>query len=218
MSLSAEGKLTIALVLSIGFLFGFTSLAPSSSPGSKEGYQDARDVVKFIRGKDNNYFGSGVVIAPNKVLTAKHVALMSEKLVIVHNGKEYPGHVSKSSEITDVAIIHVNGMPCPCVEIYPFIPPQDTDIIAIGFPLNLKIQVLTKGQVQGVYGEDQNLMIISSPATYGNSGGGTFILDPNNTWKLAGILVGSGTSPQGPVNHITFVVHGKTLAKFLYGT
>lgn len=125
--------------------------------------------------------GSGVMIAPGKMLTAAHVTLADKTLKVWFNGKQIPMKVIKQNEDLDLALIKVD-IPCPCATIAAHDPVQDQEVIAIGYPYYNMIhaQILTHGNVQG----PRENTILAMIAVYpGNSGGGLFTMDG----ELAGI-------------------------------
>ena len=200
----------------IVLLFALSLLAACSfSPA--DSFQSARATVRLldIPGVGN---GSGVVIAPGKVLTANHVAVEVEHGLLLEPGR-VPVATEKADENVDLALL---GAPvaCPCAKLAEYPAQEDEPVIVIGFPMNerVQLQILTRGAAQGVIGSQ---LALTAPVAGGNSGGGVFVWR-DGEWQLVGILVatrGQGADapvPIGvPVNYLSIAVDLETIRKFL---
>lgn len=161
--------------------------------------------------------GSGVMIAPNLMLTAAHVAIHNNSMSPLQVN-EKPVKIVLINEEIDIALIEVQ-QGCPCIDLGKSIP-KDSKVVIVGYPVgkHLAMQVVTEGRVQGVKLEDKRL-ISTAPAAPGNSGGGTFAMI-DGQWKLVGILVEIAALPSGifgsiPVFHISRSVDIDTIKEFL---
>jgi len=158
--------------------------------------------------------GSGVVIAPNLMLTAAHIVDGNSDLKV--NGKPIK-RIIKSNAKTDIALIEVE-ISCPCVAIAQNIPEMDQKVYTVGYPLGME-QFLTEGRVQ-YFELPKNRMITSIPVIFGNSGGGVFTLE-DGTYKLVGIVSGVAQICDQfmpvctPVTHLSAIVDLLTLKGFL---
>lgn len=160
--------------------------------------------------------GSGVMIAPRRMLTAAHVAAIDSQYPLLLNGKRIK--VLKIDEDLDIALLEVEE-DCPCVPLVSKMPAQDSQIAVVGFPVYREgvPQFLTEGRVMG---KDTTRPRITSAvlAAPGNSGGGLFIYN-NDQWELAGIVVELSAigSMFGvvPVFHVVHAVDPETIKKFL---
>lgn len=143
-------------------------------------YGSPRDTVKKIGNDWGN--GSAVVILPGVALTAAHVADSNSDLFI--DGLKVES--SAMDEKSDIAIVRVPGLECPCAPIAEVSPAVDAPIQIVGFPLakDLGVQVAILGVAQGVYVEHKRL-IMDAPIAPGHSGGGVF----NEQGELVGIAV-----------------------------
>ena len=162
--------------------------------------------------------GSGVMIAPGRMLTAAHVAAIDAQYPLLLNDKRVK--VLKIDEDLDIALLEVEA-DCPCVPLVSNVPDQDTPIAVVGFPVYRPgvPQFLTEGRIMG---KDSTRPRITSAvlAAPGNSGGGLFVFNNNlRQWELVGIVVELSAigSMFGvvPVFHVVHSVDPETIKKFL---
>ena len=149
--------------------------------------------------------GSGVMIAPGRMLTAAHVASIDESFPLLLNGKRIK--VLKIDESLDLALLAVEE-DCPCVPLTSVSPSQDTSVAVVGFPVYREgmPQFLTEGRVMGMDTTRPRLTsaVLAAP---GNSGGGLFVLK-DDKWELVGIVVElSAIGSLFGVVPVFFVVH-----------
>ena len=183
---------------------------------TKQDYSQIRAATRllYIDGVGN---GSGVMIAPNRMLTAGHVAAQDSDFSPLMLGTKRINILRVNQEL-DLALLEVdNG--CPCVPLGT-LPRVDSDLVLVGFPTNdtLRTQILTLGQYQGIT-TPTNLVVSTSPGAPGNSGGGLFY-QRDGKWYLVGILIqGAGTTIFGMypqmIFHLTMSVHPDTIREFL---
>ena len=160
-----------------------------------------RSEVGDLRAPDGT--GSGVVIAPGFVLTARHVAVI--------DGLHFRGHKMKGAKLkvgygdVDLGLLYFpkTVAACPCVKLADYEAQPDETIYVVGYPLGIA-QMLTIGQSQGVrehtlvpggFGEPEDLgrrLMMSVTAAPGNSGGGVFV-KRRGEYQLVGILVEGGS-------------------------
>lgn len=177
----------------------------------------------LIRGATRNLVvpnlgnGSGVMIAPGRMLTAAHVASIdNEDTPLTLNGKRVK--ILKIDETLDLALLQVEE-DCPCVPVGKDLPKPDTVAYVVGFPVYREgmPQYLTEGKIQG-YWEETNRILTNILTAPGNSGGGLFIYN-DGQWELSGIVV--SVSAIGslfsviPVYHVSHSVDTKSIRKFL---
>lgn len=135
------------------------------------GCQDPRGTVRKVTADvDGN--GSAVVLKPGLLLTAKHVATVSEHLYI--EPEHIQAKVLRVSNDHDLALLEAPGIKCPCAALAESEPSRDNKVAIIGYPLgsSVEMQVRTEGLLQGTI---LDKYVTSAPGTYGNSGGGLFV-------------------------------------------
>ena len=156
--------------------------------------------------------GSGTLIAPNRMLTAAHVAVEGMELRVGPNKKI--AKVIKIDLENDLALLDVK-LACPCIPISAGSQPKvDDPIILVGFPVNfiVQTQILTHGYVQGLV--QGNRLQVTADAVGGNSGGGMF-RQVEGKWEVAGVLVEGVVMGFTPVSYLSRVVDLVTVQSFL---
>jgi S1-C subfamily serine protease len=147
-------------------------------------------VVKIsMIGKNEGGHGTGVIIGPNQVATAKHVAAAPDTTVVVidENGKEYKAVSVEVSDKTDFAIITVEKrFDGPKAKISCKEPKPLDKVYIVGFPLDFNRSVY-ENTVVGYYqdGDYGNVLLATGVSLPGNSGGPVF----DAQGRLVGILV-----------------------------
>lgn len=181
--------LVVAVLLVVLFLF----LPACSTLNAAETPNTPRNQVKLLKGNEGGSC-SGVVIAPELILTAKHCNALGEFTV---DGK--PAFIEAESRTADMMIVRAH-VTCPCATI--FVGPLEIDepVMVVGFPLDFGVQYVTYGHYQG---ESEYGMALSADAAPGNSGGGVYVFREGQ-WVLAGILV-AGVGRTG--GYLTFAVN-----------
>lgn len=154
---SAMQRFILALVL---FLCACAAVDPSSV------YR--KTLSSTVKIEDDSGLGSGVIINPHCVLTAKHVATKDRQQTIqTQDGKVYYVVAYFLSEYSDVAVVCVaETFTAEPVHIRTNMPPQYAAVFVLGNPLGID-NVLTTGHYQGTDG-------FTAPIAWGNSGGGVF--------------------------------------------
>ena len=150
----------------------------------------ARATVVMLRGPTGN--GSGVVLAPGVIVTAKHVATTGD-LCVVTGSECTPATLAWASDVDDIAVMRADVV-CPCASKIAA-PKIDEKVLVIGYPYGneLNAQVLTRGEYQGgatVEGFEYELTTAS--AASGNSGGGVFVVRDGEVY-LVGVLTNAST-------------------------
>lgn len=160
-------------------------------------------VHAIYKGDSATAGGSGVMIAPNIMLTAAHVARAAEGLTA--GDQRAPLKFLSINEDTDLALALV-AIQCPCASLRLRNPEPGTPVTVVGFPMNpyVGLQITTEGKWQGVRRvklEDtdklsESFAMMTAPVAPGNSGGGVFILE-DGQWRLVGITVALIAVPMG---------------------
>jgi S1-C subfamily serine protease len=159
---------------------------PGAEAGEESGSRGTQDRVQIGS-------GTGFVVAPNLVLTNRHVVDGCTEIVIVdpnNRDRQLTATVIASSEDPDLALLECEGLEAPAVTIAERLPPRGEDIMCLGFPggslLGLALKS-TKGSVisLGDEGLDGGNFLHSCIINPGNSGGP--IVD--QTGRLVGVVV-----------------------------
>lgn len=151
---------------------------------------------------DQRSHGSGVVVAPGLVLTARHVVGTAREVPVQFYGHAEPvtARIAWRSEITDMAMLSVADMPAgiipapiDCAE-----PRWDEPVAVVGFP-GAASNVITRGTVASVEPVQVGQMtypvvIIDVLINGGNSGGGVFDM----AGRIRGIVIAIMPGRPGP--------------------
>lgn len=180
-------------------------------------------LVQVVQPK-NVGFGSAVVIKKGYLLSAAHIFEDSlsdpaTTIIIAKNRKIVPAKIIKIDLVADLALLEAD-VDCPCAPLATFLPNQDDDVVVVGFPYptQIKVQVLTHGQFQGMQvndGKQKLLGAVSAQAAPGSSGGGAFYIE-DLKYELFGIVSAvhyAGDSH--PAITITFIIPPITIHNFL---
>ncbi len=137
--------------------------------------------------------GSGVVVRPNRVVTAAHVLEEVPDPVVSINGTEYPAEVLYTDPVHDVALLDVytgNLRPIPIMQRDLEV---DDEVWAVGFPLGGH-QAANMGQYEGqMYNGD---LQTTASVDHGQSGG-ALISCTDGGFVLAGVIKGFGAIDAG---------------------
>jgi tetratricopeptide (TPR) repeat protein len=120
-------------------------------------------------------FGSGVVIAPDRVITNRHVIEDGAGFRVEHDGKKWPAKLVRVDPDHDLAELFVAGLGAPVVTVFDSskLAVGET-VYAIGAPEGLELTI-SEGLISGLRDFDKGLVIqISAAISPGSSGGGLF--------------------------------------------
>lgn len=120
-------------------------------------------------------FGSGVVIAPGRVITNRHVIEDGASFRVEHDGKKWPAKLVNVDSDHDLAELSVAGLAAPVVTV------RDSSklavgekVYAIGAPEGLELTI-SEGLISGLRDFDKGRVIQTSAAiSPASSGGGLF--------------------------------------------
>ena len=157
-------------------------------------YQPLNEPTEFVY-KVYGMMGScsGVMIAPQRMLTAAHCANLMDLTV---NGK--PAKTLKIEPSKDLLLLEV-ALDCPCV---PVADTEGTNVTAVGYPLGL-VKATAVGILRGytfdpILPEFYEFAVYQSSVEGGFSGGGVFTFR-DGRWELVGIVsAGSKTLMLAP--------------------
>jgi Flp pilus assembly protein TadD len=129
-------------------------------------------------------FGSGVVIAPGRVITNRHVIEDGASFRVEHGGEKWPAKLVSVAPNHDLAELSVAGFAAPAVTV------RDSSslavgerVFAIGAPEGLELTI-SEGLISGLRDFDEGRLIQTSAAiSPGSSGGGLF----DSEGRLVGI-------------------------------
>jgi S1-C subfamily serine protease len=128
-------------------------------------------------------FAGAVVLRDGVLLSAEHVS----KVKGLRTQTGSPVKVVKADAIVDIALLQIDGVKCPCVELAESDAKLDEPVILIGFPYSV-VATVTRGESQGVHDVGYGLRLVSTtPVAEGSSGGGMFVLR-DGRWQLVGVL------------------------------
>jgi S1-C subfamily serine protease len=198
---------------------GLTANSASAVP-VPPGIEAAKQSTLAIYDSHQGIFGSGVVVAPEYVLTAAHVtdAALSGDLelkVRLADGETLEYSIEKSDATQDLALLHVDSLDSPPIQWGDSDSLESGDeVYALGYPLGLKSLVLTHGIVSATNQVVDGSTYIQTDATLnpGNSGGP--LVDGDG--KLVGINVRK--AEMVGIDGAGFAVPGNAAREFLMGT
>jgi S1-C subfamily serine protease len=184
---------------------------------------------------DNAYFvghGSGVVVAPGRVLTNAHVVELtrSEQNIVIgiipsQGAKSYGGRVIAYSPGNDLALIAVEGADLPVATFFAAAPVDGQQVTAIGYPgsvdraqgmsiediIHPMSAVRTTGTVSGGRASKQfDTVLHTAPLASGNSGGPLV----DECGRVLGIN-SFGSLSDGADAEYGFAVSNREIANFL---
>jgi serine protease Do len=149
--------------------------------------QMARALARVEAMQENGHInmGTGVLVAPGRIVTNCHVSGNAVRVSVIHGGMAFPANAQRVDWKHDVCLLQVEGVEGPLVTLgqSSALAPA-ASVTAIGFSGGYEIQ-FSNGQVRALYPLDGGRIIKSSTAfTSGASGGGLF--DENG--RLVGVL------------------------------
>jgi tetratricopeptide (TPR) repeat protein len=129
-------------------------------------------------------FGSGVVIAPGKVVTNRHVIENGVSFRVEHGSKTWIAQLVKVDSDHDLAELSVDGLTAPAIRVRKSSTlAVGEKVYAIGSPEGLELTI-SEGLISGLRDFDKDRVIQTSAAiSHGSSGGGLF----DDEGRLVGI-------------------------------
>jgi hypothetical protein len=147
----------------------------------------------IVRIEGENTEGSGIVVAPARVLTAAHVVMNISNPMVRINGVQRPATVMFVNQSKDFALLEVSTGGRYVIPLRQM-PLEEADTVwAVGFPLGGE-QVVNQGEYEGLI-EDGTLHTTAS-VDHGQSGGGLISCEQGRH-VLAGMTTGFGAIRAG---------------------
>lgn len=141
--------------------------------------------IEALRVQGGTSIGSGVVVAPERIVTNCHVTRDALKINVLRAGLRWPVDAQRSDVDRDLCLLHVPGLQAPAVDLGRtdrMTPGQP--VTALGFTGGLGLQN-SRGEVLALHRFDGGRVIRSSNwFSSGASGGGLF----DDDRRLVGIL------------------------------
>ena len=168
-------------------ILAFTALPAQALPDRAEVIERAASLVKIQAFDENNKtsFGTGAVIAPNRVVTSCHVTRRSAQIVAIHrNGThQVSGQVADINH--DMCVLDVPGLGAPALEVGASHSLRvGQPVWAMGFEGGAGLQFRT-GFVRALHKLDGAWVIESTTAFTSGSSGGALMDDHGH---LVGLL------------------------------
>ena len=187
-------------------------------------FDHMREVTYLVQ--TENGYGSGVLIAPNRILTAAHVVDGSTNITI--NGLETT--IIRMDKDNDLALLYVE-LSCPktilqidsCAVLAKDRPDIDNSVYVVGYPIypGFITQLLTEGRIQNyILGAEDKVkyLVTTAPVISGNSGGPVFVRTVFG-YEVVGIVVQVAVLPTGFgvsfIPHINKSIPIDSIRKFL---
>ncbi len=175
--------------LAVFLLAAYVSVASFNIASTSLIPQTTTYLITTVDGRGN---GSGVLIGPHELFTAKHVADVIDMIplfVKTNDGRLLPVKVQAKDTNSDLAILFVEGLgEGPYASIASDVPNVGSSVTATGYPMHFAIQsqITTEGKILSRV-EDRLLTSVSIMP--GNSGGGLFKTNWLFRTELVGITV-----------------------------
>lgn len=177
----------VLFCLAVGWNYWADHTDPQNADATPQQSQASpRDFVVFVKGAAVS--GSGVVIAPNTVLTAKHIVEVRGGLFVEIDGSPVLATSVFQYATTDAAYLKV-AIACPCID-KTAVPEIDENVIIAGFPYGVTthLKVVNTGVFQGyTVVEGVRVGISTAPVAPGYSGGAVFV-ERDHKLYLVGII------------------------------
>jgi len=154
--------------------------APAAALDPSEVFAKVAPSVWAVRGLDANekpiVYGSGVVIAPGRVVTNCHVLAKAKAIQVRRSNVAYFGKLEHADVERDLCIIAITDFNAAPVAVVPLASVRvGQRAYAVGNPERLDL-TLSEGLISGLRSEDPTLLPVqtTAPISPGSSGGGLF--------------------------------------------
>jgi len=163
------------------------SSVPTAAIGSSCGQPNQTIRESIVRIEGGNTIGSGIVIGPNRILTAAHVIKDMDKIFVSVGGNHAAADVVSVQEQFDLALLLTPTGDIKPLQLLKGSPQLKDDVWAMGYALG-KALVATVGKYKGSYDKK---FYTSASVNYGQSGGG-LVTCSNGKHVLAGMIKAFG--------------------------
>ena len=177
-------------------------------------------------GDANEAYCTATKINETQLLTAGHCVSVGQ-ILVVWDGKAVVGKAVavRKNPMSDLALLVIQeGVKGTYIPVASQEALQDEEVVLAGYPLGVG-EILTVGHLEGFwYREFTNdvesiyfkFNIQTSPGSFGNSGGGSFVYRWGQGWVLVGVTSGVAMQTDfAPYNHIIYSSSQLEIQKFL---
>ncbi len=159
--------------------------------------------------------GAGVLIDPDRVLTAKHVVSMDEVDIFFEPGVQTAGVVTWRSESADLAVLEIEPIAGSPVDIDCAAPIAGMAIVIMGHSRRRQPWLLRHGYIASSDIADDGTVTLDLPARPGDSGAGVFAPDGRLIGIIDGFMWTKFLSPSGEFSGLASMVAGSVLCRAL---
>ena len=159
--------------------------------------------------------GAGVLIAPDRVLTARHVVTMDEANIFFEPGVQTVGIVTWRSESADLAVLEIEPMAGSPVDIDCAAPRAGMPVVIMGHSVQSRPWLLRHGYIASADMADDGTVTLDLPSRPGDSGAGVFAPDGRLVGIIDGYFRSVVLSPYGEFMGFASMVAGSVLCREL---
>ena len=159
--------------------------------------------------------GAGVLIGPNRVLTARHLVAMDEANIFFEPGVQTVGIVTWRSESADLAVLEIETSGGSPVDIDCAAPSAGIAVVIMGHSVRGHPWLLRYGYIASGDIADDGTVTLDLPSRPGDSGAGVFARDGRLVGIIDGYFRSVVLSPYGEFMGYGSMVAGSVLCREL---
>ncbi len=159
--------------------------------------------------------GAGVLIAPNRILTARHVVVMDEASIIFQPDVQTVGVVTWRSEEADLATLEIEPIAGTPVDIDCAEPVAGMPVVIMSHSVSSHPWLLRHGYIASGTIADDGTVVLDLPSRPGDSGGGVFGPDGRLVGIIDGYFRSIILSPFGEFMGFASMVAGSVICREL---